>query len=982
MIRKRILGLMICLAMITAMMPQFVLAESSETAEPDAELTNEDVAEPSDDSKSENEFNMTLPTVYLHIDGGQAEVDKMNESENHSYHCSGTMDIIVPEGFGYVDSDADLSSVTGLGMDIRGRGNSTWNNDKKPYKIKLNEKTKILGMGKNKHWALIANAFDPSLMRNRITYWLGKELGLEFTPSGYPVDVFMEDEYYGSYMLCETIRVDKNRVEIDELDESVTGGEALTGGYFVQFMQDFGEVSTFSTKKGTNLQNVEPNFDPNDDGYENEAQMNYIRGYIQEAEDAIFEGETVDDSTSSGYRKIDYRDYIDIESAALYWLFQEFTLNSDAYNTGSSYFYKTRDKDGKPGKIFWGPLWDFDFAWDFGDTYEGLDDEVFLTETPWMTAMMTDRTEGGLPDTIREYWPVMKAKLEYIVEPGGLLDQYKEEVRASEEYDVAKNGADDRFADYDEAVDNLRTWIKNRIGYVDENIDTLDKYSFKMTLKQDENDEHPVVFAYKKGGSNNWEIDEPQKEGYFFTGWFTEDGISLESEEKDSDMTFYPKFVREEDADKADSIYFIKDDIYIELKDRTFNPQYDLLPDDALNRTVTWSSSDESVAGIGEGDTIELHKTGVATITATLPTGSTGSFRLHVVDELSAFESASVSREVIYMKPGDIRKLSVSIKPADARSIAYFNCDENDVADVKNTGVIIAKAPGKITAKVSVDYYDEGGFAGTEVFFDIIVSDKDGSLSTDTVTDGITGKAIDLDKIAKDILSEEDRADLAGGADIKVWLEMKKFDDSEVPEADKQLLTDYISDNDLTEGSYLDISLYREIGDSVEALHKVSKPVRFAITVPEEFRSTDADVTRTFCLLHAADGRVNVMSNDTGNELEAESSEFSTYMIAYSDEITSEDIIDEDQPDADDEDYADITDDADDKVDKDDTVDTVDTVDTDNADRSDDTGNAGDDHKNVKTGDSSNILLWLSMMIISFAALAAMTIHMKRNRKQ
>ena len=976
MIRKRVLGLLICLAMITAMMPQFVLAETSENTEtqkavteeaavetsagekadtsagetpqagagetpeeePDAKLPEEEIAEPKPaaESGSEDEFKMTLPTVYLHINGGQAEVSKMNESEDHSYHCKGTMDIIVPDGFKYADSDAKLSSVTGLGMDIRGRGNTSWNADKKPYKIKLDDKTKILGMGKNKHWALIANAFDPSLMRNRITYWLGKEMGLEFTPSGYPVDVFMEGEYYGSYLLCETIRVDKNRVEIDELDESITGGAELTGGYMVQFIQDFGAVSTFTTKKSTDFQNLNPSFDPDDDGYESEVQKNYIRGYIQEAEDALFEGETADDSTASGYRKIDYRDYIDIESAALYWLFQEFTLNSDAYTTGSSYIYKTRDKDGKPGKIFWGPLWDFDYAWDFGDTYEGNEEEVFLTETWWMTAMMTDRTKGGLPDTIRKDWPVMKAKLEYIVEKGGLLDQYKEEVRVSEGYDCAKYGIDDRFADYDEAVEHLRTWIENRLKYVDENIDTLDQYSYKMTFMQDENDEHPMVYVYKKGGTTSWEIADPQKEGYYFTGWFTKDGISFASEEKDGDMTFYPRFVSEEDAPKADSIYFITDDIYVKLEDKSFYPSYDLMPDDALNRNIIWSSSDESIAEPGENDSIQFHKTGVATITATLPTGDTGSFRLHVVDAMTTFESASVSREVIYMKPGDIRKVSAIIKPADAWNISYFNCDENDAVDVKNSGVVIAKAPGKIQARLSVDHLDGGGFASTDVFFDIIVSDKDGSLSTDTVTDGIEGSATDLDKIAKDILSEEDRKDLAGGADVKVWLEMKKLGGSEVPAADKQALTGYMSANDLTEDSWLDISLFRKIGDATEELHKVSKPVRFAVTVPEELRNTDEDVTRTFYLLHAADGRVSVASKGTRNELKAESSEFSTYMIAYSDKAANKN----------------------------------------------DNGNGGKGHKKVDTGDSSDVLMWLSMMIISFAALAAMTIRIKRNRKQ
>ena len=71
------------------------------------------------------EIEHTLPTVYLHIDGGQEEIDKMNSSPDHSYHCTGSMDIEVPEGFKYTDSDEELTSMKDLAMDIRGRGNTT-----------------------------------------------------------------------------------------------------------------------------------------------------------------------------------------------------------------------------------------------------------------------------------------------------------------------------------------------------------------------------------------------------------------------------------------------------------------------------------------------------------------------------------------------------------------------------------------------------------------------------------------------------------------------------------------------------------------------------------------------------------------------------------------------------------------------------------------------------------------------------------------
>ena len=115
------------------------------------------------------------------------------------------------------------------------------------------------------------------------------------------------------------------------------------------------------------------------------------------------------------------------------------------------------------------------------------------------------------------------------------------------------------------------------------------------------------------------------------------------------------------------------------------------------------------------------------------------------------------------------------------------------------------------------------------------------------------------------------------------------------------------------------------------------------MTVPEELRNTDEDVTRTFWLLHAADGKVSVMSKGTGNELKAESSEFSTYTIAYSDKKS-----DENQKN---------------KKEK-------------------NKGNKDKGRKNVDTGDSSNVMLWLSITVISLAALAAMAIRVRRKRKQ
>ena len=118
-----------------------------------------------------------IPVVYLNIDETDTTIEEMNASVDHSVYCYGTISIKVPEGFHYSDyPDTDLERIEAVSMSIRGRGNSSWRGaSKKPYKIKLDDKKQVLGMAENKHWALIANAKDPTLLRDRITGWLDED---------------------------------------------------------------------------------------------------------------------------------------------------------------------------------------------------------------------------------------------------------------------------------------------------------------------------------------------------------------------------------------------------------------------------------------------------------------------------------------------------------------------------------------------------------------------------------------------------------------------------------------------------------------------------------------------------------------------------------------------------------------------------------------------------------------------------------------
>ena len=128
---------------------------------------------------------LDLPVIYLNIDGGAAETERMNNSPDHSYRCTGTMDILVPDGY-----TGSQENTRGIRLEyIRGRGNGTWNMSKNPYKVKLQDKVNLFGMGKSKTWVLLANYYDDSLMRNRLVSWLGEMTGLEYTPEGVFTEV-------------------------------------------------------------------------------------------------------------------------------------------------------------------------------------------------------------------------------------------------------------------------------------------------------------------------------------------------------------------------------------------------------------------------------------------------------------------------------------------------------------------------------------------------------------------------------------------------------------------------------------------------------------------------------------------------------------------------------------------------------------------------------------------------------------------------
>lgn len=228
------------------------------------------------------------------------------------------------------------------------RGNASTQFPKKPYRIKFDSKQKPLDApAKAKKWTLINNYGDKTLMRNLLAFHISQQMGMPYTPYGQPVDVVLNGEYKGCYQLCDQIEVNKNRVNIDEMETSDISGEALTGGYLWEIdAYAYEEKSWFNSNH-----NIPVTIKSPDEDDITPAQSQYIRDFFNAMESDVYGNHFAD--PVNGWRRL-----LDAETFLKHFLIGELSGNTDTY--WSVYQYKKRGED----KVYTGPVWDFDIAFD------------------------------------------------------------------------------------------------------------------------------------------------------------------------------------------------------------------------------------------------------------------------------------------------------------------------------------------------------------------------------------------------------------------------------------------------------------------------------------------------------------------------------------------------------------------------------------------------------------------------------------------
>lgn len=258
--------------------------------------------------------------------------------DKSSYYVPGRMLVNDPDGF---YSDSSLVEATLL---IRWRGHSTLTCDKKSYRIKLDEKHRLLDMNSDRDWYLLANHPDKTLMRNMVAMRISKICGMGWTPKMKPVEVWFNGDYIGNYMLSEHKEVNDNKVNIHPAGPKDIEGEALTGDYYFEIESDMDQPAGFWTPVYR-----EPVMfrDPEEPVQE---QIDYCREYFTAFEKALRDGDF------SGDAPREYLNYIDLDSFVNHYIVQEFCKPVDVLRK-STFLTKTRG-----GKLAFCHVWDFDLA--------------------------------------------------------------------------------------------------------------------------------------------------------------------------------------------------------------------------------------------------------------------------------------------------------------------------------------------------------------------------------------------------------------------------------------------------------------------------------------------------------------------------------------------------------------------------------------------------------------------------------------------
>ena len=449
-----------------------------------------------------------VATIYLDVASGS--MDYIHESLDHSE--SGRIRVYKADG---------SPDYSGRVKSIGGRGQSTWGAAKKPYSVTLSDRADLLGMGKAKKWILLANAYDSSHLRNKIVLDASAAVGPPYTPECRWVDLYLNGEYAGLYLLTERNEVNSQRVDI-----AGDGSFLVSKDWETRFISR--KRAYFTTDSHAALRILYSDISTEE-----------LKSTWQSAENAILAEDGIDPVTGKSWQEL-----IDMDSWVRRFLIEEVFANIDAGIRSQAFF-----RDGADGKICAGPVWDYDlalgnrYAWPKPSANMAFASIEGIWGSEWYAKLY--RKEDFYSRLAEIYETEFRPLLDYIVDEQ--IDRYAEEISAAAAMNQLRWGTADAASE--------AAWVKE---YLSERVEFLDS----LWLKNEQFCEITVFVEdgvrmryYVRPGEALPELPEYiSNPAVTYEGWRDKDtGEAYDpNEPKWGDTFVYLKYIQNEEAEETE----------------------------------------------------------------------------------------------------------------------------------------------------------------------------------------------------------------------------------------------------------------------------------------------------------------------------------------------------------------------------------------------------------------------------------------------
>ncbi len=367
-----------------------------------------------------------------------------------------------------------------IGIEYRGASSQMF--DKKGYGLETrlengeNNNVPLLGMPVENDWVLHGPYSDKSLIRNVLAYHFAREMG-QYAPRTRLCELFLNNTYYGVYVLTEKVKKDTFRLDVGKLEPFEVSGRDVTGGYIIKIDKEgYGEPYWVSPYLSLNNNDIRILYDYPDPELMPAEQMNYIRDFVTDFEDALA-GDHFYDPV------LGYKPYIDMKSFIDFYLVNELAKNVDAYRI-STFLHKDKDKLDRVSPLRAGPVWDFNLGFGNVDYYDSNLTTGWQSNHPadyWSTPFWWNRLKED-PDYFNllvDTWIGYRSTILSDDRVNEVIDSLTTLLADAQQRNFDAFPILSQYVwpnnyvggTYENEINYLKTWISDRMAWIDDKLD-------------------------------------------------------------------------------------------------------------------------------------------------------------------------------------------------------------------------------------------------------------------------------------------------------------------------------------------------------------------------------------------------------------------------------------------------------------------------------------------------------------------------------